>query len=290
MLTPQQLKHHVYQLAEQIGERNVYHPDALRAAQDYIALTWHQQGYTVTEQEYRAHGINCKNLEINHRGTQKPQEIILVGAHYDSVIGAPGANDNGSGVAALLELSRLCKTSNPVRTVRFVAFVNEEPPFFFTDLQGSRVYARAARQRNDEIRLMIALETIGYYRTEANTQRYPPLFRFFYPNRADFISLVSNLRSRKAMLALAKAFRRTSDFPLEHLATFEFVPGVSWSDHLSFWAHGYKALMVTDTAFYRYPYYHTPEDTPDKLDYASLAQVTEGLHKAITQLAHTQRL
>ena len=164
MLTPQQLKHHVYQLAEQIGERNVYHPDALRAAQDYIVHIWHQQGYTVTEQEYRAHGINCKNLEINHRGTQKPQEIILVGAHYDSVIGAPGANDNGSGVAALLELSRLCKTSNPVRTVRFVAFVNEEPPFFFTDLQGSRVYARAARQRNDEIRLMIALETIGYYR------------------------------------------------------------------------------------------------------------------------------
>ena len=128
----------------------------------------------MTEQEYKAYGIHCKNLEINLIGSRRPEEIILVGAHYDSVSGAPGANDNGSGIAAMLELSRLSKTANPARTVRFLAFVNEEPPFFFTELQGSRVYARVARQRDDDIRLMIALETIGYYRSEPNTQRYPP--------------------------------------------------------------------------------------------------------------------
>lgn len=290
MPTTERLKQHVYQLAEQIGERNVFHPDALYAAQNYITQTWQQQGYTVTEQHYKAYGVNCKNLEINHSGSSKPEEIILVGAHYDSVTGAPGANDNGSGVAAMLELSRLAKTTNHARSMRFVAFVNEEPPFFFTELQGSRIYAKAARERDDDIRLMIALETIGYYKCEPNTQRYPPLFRFFYPDRADFISLVCNLRSRNVMLKLARAFRRVSDFPLQHISTFKFVPGVSWSDHLSFWSRGYKALMVTDTAFYRYPYYHTKEDTPEKLDYARLARVTEGLSQAIALLASSQRL
>ena len=135
---------------------------------------------------------------------------------------------------------------------------------------------------------MLALETMGYYRDEPNSQEYPPLFRFFYPNQANFISLVSNFRSRQAMLKLAQAFRNSSDFPLEHAATFSFVPGVAWSDHLSFWRQGYRALMVTDTAFYRYPHYHAADDTADKLDYGRLAQVCDGLFKAIGLLANEQ--
>lgn len=281
------LRSHVYRLADEIGVRNVFRPEALQAAKEYIEQTWYRQNFQVVEQEYSVQGVRCANVEITCVGRVRPDEIILLGAHYDSVPTGPGANDNGSGVAALLELSRLFGATAPARTIRFVAFVNEESPFFFTRQQGSAVYAKAARRRGDNIRLMISLETMGYYRSEPNSQKYPPLFRFFYPDRGDFIALVSNFRSWGIMRKLAKAFRKTTDFPLEYVATFAFIPGVAWSDHLSFWRQGYKALMVTDTAFYRYPYYHTAEDTPDKLDYHKLAEVTKGLHKAVHQLSDT---
>lgn len=170
-------------------------------------------------------------------------------------------------------------------TVRFVAFVNEEPPFFSTRHQGSAVYAKAARARGDRIRLMVSLETIGYYRHELGSQGYPPLFRFFYPSRANFIGLVSDFRSRPCMQRVAQLFRSHTDFPLEHAATFRWIPGVAWSDHLAFWRQGYRALMVTDTAFYRYPYYHTPDDTPDKLAYPELGRVTDALGRCFGDLA-----
>ena len=200
--------------------------------------------------------------------------------------GGPGANDNGSGVAALLEISRLfAATSDPAVTVRFVAFVNEEPPFFTTGEQGSMVYARAARARGDDVRLMASLETMGCYDDAPGSQRYPPLFRYFYPDRADFLGLVADLRSRRQMRRLARAFRAASDFPLQHAATLRSVPGVAWSDHRSFWREGYRAVMVTDTAFYRYPYYHTTLDTPDRLNYPAFARATDGLGRAFAALA-----
>ncbi|MCG6939090.1 MAG: M28 family peptidase [Gammaproteobacteria bacterium] len=282
----QQLHKHVYYLADEIGERNVLHPEALQAAEDYISQNWLKQGYTVEKQQYQEEGVGCANIEVNHQGSSQPEQIILIGAHYDSVTGSPGANDNGSGVAALLELSRLLRSSATQMSIRFVAFTNEEPPFFFRDRQGSRIYATNARQRGDNIRLMIALETMGYYSNEPNSQSYPPLFRFFYPNRANFISMVSNFGSRKLMHKMARAFRRSTEFPLEHVATFSFIPGVAWSDHLSFWVNRYKAMMITDTAFYRYPWYHTAKDTAEKLDYARLAQVCDGLYKAVVMLAN----
>lgn len=284
----QQLQKHVYHLADEIGERNVLHPEALQAAEVYISQNWHKQGYTVEKQEYQEEGVPCANIEVNHQGSSHPEQIILIGAHYDSVNGSPGANDNGSGVAALLELSRLLCSSSTEMTIRFVAFTNEEPPFFFRDRQGSRIYAKNARQRGDNIRLMIALETMGYYSNESNSQSYPPLFHFFYPDRANFISMVSNFRSRKLMHKVAKAFRSASEFPLEHVSTFSFIPGVAWSDHLSFWINRYKAMMITDTAFYRYPYYHTAKDTAEKLDYGQLAQVCDGLSKALVMLANEE--
>jgi len=284
------LRAHVYRLAAEIGERNIFIPDALHAAEDYIRQAWEAQHYEIVAQEYTVKGVRSANLEVTRKGTDQGPSILLIGAHYDSVIGAPGANDNGSGVACLLELSRMFCAVDPRRSVRFVAFVNEEPPFFFSGQQGSQHYARAARDRGDDIRLMIALETIGYYRDEPGSQSYPPLFRYFYPDRANFISLVSNFRSRRVMRRLAKAFRRSSEFPLEHVATFATVPGVAWSDHRSFWHHGYRALMVTDTAFYRYPYYHTAEDTAEKLDYERLAILTEGLFGAIRQLVDAKHL
>ena len=280
----QNLYQHVSHLAETIGERNLQHPEALHAAENFIQQVWQQQGYAVERQAYLERNIECANLEVTRQGSSQARQIILIGAHYDTVYGSPGANDNGSGVAVLLELSRLFQTVTTNLSVRFVAFVNEEPPFFFTGRQGSNIYAKAIRQRGDDIRLMLALETMGYYSSEPRSQAYPPLFRYFYPHTADFISFVTNFGSRRVMLKLAKAFRQVTDFPLEHVATFAFIPGVAWSDHLSFWRQNYKALMVTDTAFYRYAHYHSRSDTPEKLDYARLARVCDGLFQAIHRL------
>ena len=279
------LQKHVERLAGDIGERNVFAPEALQRAAVYIEDEWGTMGYDVERLEYDVSGIRCANLVATRKGSARHSEILLLGAHYDSVIGSPGANDNASGVAALLEIARMFHAVEPMLTVRFVAFVNEEPPFFWTHQQGSMVYAEAARRRGDDIRLMASLETIGCYSDQPGSQSYPPLFRLFYPNRGNFIGIVSDFGSRPAMQRLAEAFRAQSDFPLQTVSTFRFIPGVSWSDHRSFWRHGYPAVMVTDTAFYRYRHYHAPTDTADKLAFPKLAQVTLGLFQAFAVLA-----
>jgi Zn-dependent M28 family amino/carboxypeptidase len=281
----ERLRAHVDTLAGVIGERNVFRPEGLAAARAYIEATWRAQGYEVATQEYEARGVPCANLEVSRSGAGRAREIILLGAHYDSVRACPGANDNGSGVAALLEIARRFAALTPALTVRFVAFVNEEPPFFMTRRQGSAVYARTARARGDDIRLMVSLETLGYYSDAPGSQRYPPLFRFLYPDRGDFLGLVSDLRSRRVMRRVVKVFRSSSDFPLQHTATLRWIPGVAWSDHLPFWRQGYPALMATDTAFYRYRYYHTAQDTPDKLTYPAFGEATEALGRCFAALA-----
>ncbi len=281
----QRLEHDVRQLAGVIGERNVFRPEALHAAAAYIETVWQDQGYAVTRQTYTAAGVPSTNLEISIPGSHRPEEILLLGAHYDSVRGSPGADDNASAVAALLEISRFFAGRRPARTLRLVAFVNEEPPFFTTRRQGSMVYAAAARKRGDDIRLMLSLEMLGYYSSRPGSQRYPPFLGRFYPDAANFIAFVANLRSRGSMQRLVRAFQAASDFPTAHIATLALVPGVSWSDHRSFWRRGYRAVMVTDTAFYRNPHYHTAGDTPETLNYPKLAAVTEGLARATATLA-----
>ncbi len=279
------LRAHVQALAGDIGERNVWRPHALRAAADYLRRHWEVQGYRVAAHEVTYEGSHWANLEVSRPGRRAPNEIVVIGAHYDSVFGSPGANDNGSGVAALLELARLFAARDTGRTVRFVAFVNEEPPFFRTGDMGSRHYARAARVKGEDIRAMLALETIGYYDDAPGSQHYPPLFSLFFPDRGNFIGMVSNFGSRALLQRAVAAFRAASDFPLESVATFGWVPGVDWSDHASFWSEGYPAIMITDTALYRYPYYHSARDMPDKVDYARLARVTEALAAVIEALA-----
>ncbi|MCZ6734140.1 MAG: M28 family peptidase [Gammaproteobacteria bacterium] len=280
------LRAHVETLADSIGERNLAHFSALTEAADYIEQIWRNQGYSVTRHEHEIRSKKVANLEATRQG--RSPEIVVVGAHYDSVFGSPGANDNGSGVAAMLELSGYLAKEQPQRTIRFVAFVNEEPPFFKTEAMGSRRYVKMARARGDVIRAMLCLETIGYYRDEPNSQRYPPPLGLFYPNTGNFIGFVSNLRSRALLGQVAAAFRAASDFPAERVATFGWIPGVDWSDHWSFWREGIPAVMITDTAPYRYPYYHTAEDKPDKVDYERLAQVVRGLTAVVRALAHPQ--
>jgi len=279
------LRQHVRVLAGEIGERNVFRPTALRSAAEYITAAWQVQGHDVAAQRYTVRGIECANLEVSVSGTMPGGGVLLVGAHYDTVRGSPGADDNASGVAALLEIGRLLRIEAPTHTVRCVAFVNEEEPFFFLGEMGSLVYARAARGRGDRIRLMLSLEMLGCYRDEPGTQAYPPLLRRFYPDRGNFLGFVSNLRSRMQLRELVRAFRSVSDFPAEAAALPWWVPGVALSDQSSFWRQGYPGVMVTDTAYLRNPRYHTHRDTPETLDYPRFARATLGLAGALRLLS-----
>jgi hypothetical protein len=279
------LKGHVRVLSEKIGPRSIFSPEKLDEASNYIAAFWKKTGYEIGIQTFEVEGAVCRNLSVEIPGRLTPDRIILIGAHYDTVSYSPGANDNGSAVASLLELSRLFKSIGPAKTVRFVAFANEEPPFFKTRHMGSLVYAKACQEREEDIEAMVCLETIGYYRQQPGTQNYPFPLSSFYPDTGDFVAVVGNLRSRPLVVALSQYFMEATDFPVECAALFGFITGIDWSDHWSFWRCGYRAVMITDTALFRYPFYHSHEDTADKLDYGSLSRVTHGLYKALGRMA-----
>lgn len=279
------LMDHVRHLGSTIGERNLHRPQALRAAAEYIRQAWTAQGLPISEEAYDVAGQPCVNLVAELKGSDGTGGIVVVGAHYDSVFGTPGANDNGSGVALLLEISRALKPRSLSRTVRFVAFVNEEPPYFFTEQMGSRVHARRARQRGDNIVAMLSLETLGYYANAPGTQSYPPPFGFLYPSTGNFLMVVGNLPSRNLAVTFLRHFMSVSDFPVEAVATLEWIPGINWSDHWSFWKEGYPALMLTDTAPFRYAEYHTSRDLPERINGPEFARAAHGILHAVGRLA-----
>jgi hypothetical protein len=281
----ERLEREVRVLAGGIGERSVWNPAGLERAARHIEQALQSAGYATAPHAYESHGVSVRNIEASLRGTELPEEIVLVGAHYDSVRGTVGANDNGSGVAALLEIARQLAGAPLARTVRFVAFVNEEPPHFNLGDMGSRHYADMAIGRGDRIVAMFSLETIGCYFDEPGSQRYPFPFNLIYPDTGDFIGFVGNIASRALVRRSLGIFRDTTPFPSEGVAAPAWIPGVAWSDHASFWRHGVPAVMVTDTAPFRYPYYHTTDDRPEHLDYARMAVVTEGLTRVVRTLA-----
>ena len=290
------LKSHVYKLAHVIGDRSVYKPDKLNEAANYITEQFSSYGYDVEFQTYTLMGqatrniIACKrgkvpavSLRNKDAGKTNPDEVVIVGAHYDTCFN-PGANDNASAVAGLLELARLMFNKEIDCTIKFIAFVNEEPPFFKTENMGSCVYAKDAKERGEKIKAVIILEMIGYYSDEPKSQKYPPLFGLFYPSKANFIAVVGNFSSKWLVKKTVTAFEKGAEFPIESIVTFDFVPGVDFSDHWSFWREGYPAIMVTDTAFYRYSHYHTQLDTYEKLDYESMAEVVKGLESVLMEI------
>jgi Zn-dependent M28 family amino/carboxypeptidase len=281
----QELRSDVHQLAGIIGERNLFRYTQLVEAAAYIRGAFGHSGYDVRRQQYEVAGQTCENIEAHIVGVEKPDEILVVGAHYDSVQGSPGANDNATGVAALLALARSVARTRPLCTVRFVAFTNEEPPLFQGPHMGSHVYAKQCRERCENIRLMLSLETIGYYSDEPRSQTYPFPFGLFYPSTANFIAFVSNMENAPWVKQLLTIFRVHARFPSEGGALWEWIPGVAWSDHWSFWRAGYPAVMVTDTAPNRYPHYHTAADTPDKVDFPKMVRVISGLQQVIGELA-----
>ena len=284
MLLKDRLHTHVETLAGKIGERNIWQYDNLQRAAAYIEEAFKQAGLRTRSLPYESAGKQVLNIEAEIPGMEDSAGILVVGAHYDSLIHTSGANDNGSGVSALLELARHFSDNKLRKTVRFVAFVNEEPPFFKTSRMGSWVYAKQVQENGDRIVGMIALETIGYYTSEPLSQKFPlPLLRFFYPDRGDFLALVGNFTSRNMLKSSVKAFRRHAAFPSEGIVAPGWLIGVDWSDHWSFWKIGCPAIMVTDTALFRYPYYHDADDTPDKVNYDALARVVIGLQAVIEE-------
>lgn len=282
------LESHVRTLCSHPEGRNYIEKKGLALARDYIVGQFRSSGYQVEFDVYQIAGEDYANIEVMRLGEAYPDEIIVVGAHYDAVAGAPGANDNGSGVAALLELADRFKGAVLPRSIRFVAFVNEEPPHFMTGTMGSDVYARQVARRKENIIAMYSLETIGYFRDDADSQHYPLPFGLFYPNQGNFIAFVGNLRSRSLVTRSVDAFRAHATFPSEGIAAPAFIPGINWSDHRSFWKQGYPAVMITDTALYRYPYYHMPQDTPDKVDYDRMVYVVQGLEKMLVDLLQSK--
>jgi Zn-dependent M28 family amino/carboxypeptidase len=279
------LRAHVEVLATTIGERNLWSYGALERAAQYISTQLTASGYTPRRQTFELAKLPLSNVEAVLEGTARSSEIVVLGAHYDSVVGCPGANDNASGVAAVLELAQRFSGTPQGRTIHFVGFVNEEPPFFRTAHMGSAVYANAAQSRGERVVGMFSLETMGYYSNEKGSQRYPAPIGLLYPDVGNFIGFVANLRSAPLLLRARRAFKRRTSFPLQSAAVPAAIPGVGWSDHWAFWQAGYQGIMITDTAPFRYPWYHTADDTPDKIDFDRLAHVIDGLEAVVKSIA-----
>ncbi|MFO0834724.1 MAG: M28 family peptidase [Phycisphaerales bacterium] len=280
-----EMETHVRTLAGSMGQRSTFNARQLAEAGLYVKGKFEAAGYTVREHTYVLRGTTVPNLEVEIRGTETPDEIVVIGAHFDSFQGTPGADDNASGVAALLAWAAREAGHARARTVRFVAFVNEEPPAFQTADMGSWVYAKKCRESKDNIVAMLSLEAIGYYRDEEGSQHYPWPLGVFYPDRGDFVAMVGNWSSRELVRECVGTFRSATKFPCEGAAPPGLIPGVGWSDHWAFWQEGYPALMVTATAPFRNANYHQPSDTPDTLDYERMARVVEGLERVLDELA-----
>lgn len=305
------LEVHVEMLAHTIGPRSYEeHPESLERAASFLEETWQKQGYGVRKQIYpyqtngwlrflgiRNDGVGV-NLEVTVRGREKPEEIVVIGAHYDSAGNTPGADDNASGVAALLEISREMRNAMPAKTVRFVAFSHEEPPYSYTRAMGSTRYAVEAREKGDNIISMIALEAIGFYTDQPGSQQQHDVVSL--PNIGNFLAFVGYEGSRQLVEQAARVFKRNAAFPTVELVApvdelYKFgeialVPApyadAGRSDHASFWGQGYNnAIMVTDTAPLRNPHYHKDTDTVETLDFNGLTLVTAGLTDVVRDLA-----
>ena len=276
---------HVRVLAGQIGERNANVMPQLSQAADYIEGQFTGMGFVPSSQTF---GTNeYRNISVDVYGREQRGEIIVVGAHYDTVWGTPGADDNASGVAGMLEIARALRNRSLKRTVRLIAFVNEEMPFFGGDDMGSIVSAKHSYEHHEKIVGMFSVEMIGFYSMEARSQYYPRIIRPFYPREGNFIGFVSNLGSRGFLRDALGEFRSGAGFPSEGMSAPEWlVPDVRRSDNYSYWRFGYPAVMITDTSNFRNFNYHNAGDLPNTLDYDRMTRVVSGLTEMISGLAN----
>lgn len=283
------LRRHVDQLAGLIGPRHAGRPSALDAAASLVERQLAQSGYAVQRQPYMVKDVEVANLIAELPGIAAVSDILIVGAHYDTVETSPGADDNASAVAVMLEVARLLRGRHFRRTIRFVGFTCEEPPYFYTGDMGSQVYAYTCRARGERIIGMLCLEMLGYFSDQPGAQQIPPgiprLLRWAFPRRGTFLAAVGNLGSWRLLWPFRRGFKRAVRFPLYSIVLPEALNAIRLSDNSSFWDQGYPALMLTDTSFLRNPHYHRPTDTPDTLDYARMAEVTLGIASAVSWMA-----
>ena len=285
----ERLRGHVELLAGIIGVRHDSRPSSLEATISYLTRQWEEMGQAVESQTYPTGAGDATNLVVEWPGESRPDEIVVVGAHYDTVKYTPGADDNASAVAALLEVCRGLKGQRFEQTLRFVAFANEEPPHFPGPTMGSAVYAGRCREADEQIAVMVCLEMLGYFDTSPDSQTYPDelpaLLRRVLPTRGDFIAFVSDVATRKPLGTFTKAFKKAVRFPVQSVPLPKAKSLLWVSDHGPFWDHGYPALMVTDTSYFRNPHYHEPTDLPDTLDFDRFARLTRGLIEAVAAVA-----
>lgn len=279
-LSAPRLKNDVRYIAEHIGLRNYAYYSNLEKTAEYIIRKFRELGYDVVIEPYKVGNQIYKNIIAMWPGQNSSDEVMIIGAHYDSCFN-PGADDNASGIAGVLELARLLKDQQLNKRIKFIAFTNEEPPFFMTQYMGSRVYARKVKANGEKIEAAIILETIGFYSEKPNSQKYLPLLGPFYPNRANFVAVVGNFHSKDIVSKITSSFKKSSDFSIVKLVSPDFIPGINFSDHWSFWQEGFPAIMVTDTAYLRNPHYHQSSDRVDTLDYEKMALVIHGLKDSI---------
>jgi Zn-dependent M28 family amino/carboxypeptidase len=271
-------------LAETLSPRDHEHPENLDRVAAYIRKELDKAGGRTSEQPFRVNGRSYRNV-VAEFGPDTPQRLI-VGAHYDAAGPYPASDDNASGIAGLIELAHSLKGVDLPMRVEVVAYTLEEPPYFASDQMGSAVHAASLRKNNAEVRAMISLEMIGYFTDAPNSQEYPdPSLKSTYPTEGNFIAVVGRLEEKALVQRIETAMQNASPLPVRSLAAPESVPGIALSDHRSYWDQGYSAVMVTDTAFYRNPNYHTPKDTPETLDYDRMARVVAGVRSAILALS-----
>jgi len=277
---------------QNLGPRNSENDTSyrqLRQCEEWIRQRWESQGYTVKKQTFSYKGKEYSNLEIEIKGRIAPSEIIIVSAQYDTLPDSPGANNNGSGMAILFQLSRLLKNHTPDRTLRLLNFVNEEDPFFGTEMMGSYQYAKRSHQRRENILVMLSLDTLGIYKEEPGSQKLPFPFKMFYPDRGNFLAFIGNLSSRKYMIEATRGFKKGCSFPIEAGAVPEWVKAADWSDHRSFWQFGYPGIMVTDTGEFRSLSHTTKEDTMEKLNLEAMSRIVIGMYACAVHLTSLQK-
>lgn len=276
------LRQHIAIIAA--APRNMEHFEALEATAAFIERELVEMGYRPIRQVYAVEDRKVRNIEvvIEPSPAAPAPASYVVGAHYDSPDDSPGANDNATGVAALLEIARALRDlRTSANRLRLVFFVNEEHPYGKTDAMGSLQHARRLKNNGETVAGMIALETIGFFSDAPGSQAFPAPFGLVYPDRGNFVAFVALPGGRRLLHRCVAAFRRNIAFPAIGGIAPGFIDGVDLSDHWSYHQLGFPALMVTDTAPFRNPYYHAPGDLPDTVDYASLARVTVGLERML---------
>ena len=277
------LKQHLLAITGTTQPRNHQHTDALNQVAAYIRHEFEQLNGQVQEQVYTVAGKEYRNVVLSVGPADAPR--LVVGAHYDVCEDQPGADDNASGVAGLLELARLLdKHTLPFR-IDFVAYTLEEPPYFRTEHMGSYVHANSLYEQQADVMGMISLEMIGYFKDEKGSQRYPiaPL-KLFYGSRGNYIAIVQRFGNGSFGRSLLRNYKKAATLPVKSLRAPAFLTGVDFSDHLNYWRFGFDALMITDTSFYRNSNYHQPTDTIYTLDFKRMGEVVDAVYTSILNL------